>query len=772
MTYLFRVALRRLGWHSALALLLLWLGLASVLLEVADAVRGLDVWLLLSTLTVALLCGWGLANTHLRPARALAILLLLGLAVLVLSLSVLWDRVVAVLAAFTELGLFAQRSADPAPLWHAVQELNVALQVVLVRLWEWGGARLAGRYASDPVAGMLAWGFGIWCVAAWSAWRVFRRRQVAAALGPAAALLTATLYNSQRYPSALLVLLITGLLLAALSAHMGREESWTKARIDFSEDIRFDLVLVVVPLSAAIVLASALTSSFSLQDFVMMARSWLPHQAATLVLSAPGASGSMQAVPASAFENIRLAGLPRRHLIGSGPELSQQIVMRVRVSHAAGIDEPRFYWRSVTYDRYTGRGWASGEVDTIAYRAESALYETMPPFHFSLDQDVSLVGDAGGLLYASGIIQSVGSDAQFAYRSDTDFFGGLIDARAYHVLSFQPLASDAALRAAGTDYPEWVRERYLALPDDVPPRVLTLANNLTAIEPTAYDRARAIERYLRSLPYTLQLPEPPPNRDVVDYFLFDLQKGYCDYYASAMVVLARAAGLPARLVVGYAAGTFDAAQARYVVTAADAHSWVEVYFEGIGWIEFEPTAGRPALEHSASAPIQVSAAPVAIVEPIVLNLQEIAAGMLGVIGGSLLLVALIGMTTVGLSDWRMQRMLPSAAVSVVYGQLLSHAMSIGLEPRAGDTPHEIVYRLECRLTRLAGTSQSINLSGTSGQLRFLADVYARAIYSSTGIDEFARREAVATWQRIRPTIWRARWRQLEARFKRDPGKQS
>jgi transglutaminase-like putative cysteine protease len=81
--------------------------------------------------------------------------------------------------------------------------------------------------------------------------------------------------------------------------------------------------------------------------------------------------------------------------------------------------------------------------------------------------------------------------------------------------------------------------------------VLALARDLTATEPTPFDRARAIEAYLRTYPYTLDLPSPKLDRDVVDYFLFDLRQGYCDYYATSMVVLARAAGLPARLAVGY-----------------------------------------------------------------------------------------------------------------------------------------------------------------------------------------------------------------------------
>lgn len=131
----------------------------------------------------------------------------------------------------------------------------------------------------------------------------------------------------------------------------------------------------------------------------------------------------------------------------------------------------------------------------------------------------------------------------------------------------------AQLRSSGDDYPTWILDRYLALPNDIPSRVLGLARDLTATQPTQYDRALAIETHLRSYAYTLDISTPPPGKDVVDYFLFDLKRGYCDYYATSMVVLARAAGIPARLVVGYATGSYDDQNHRYVVTAADAHSW-------------------------------------------------------------------------------------------------------------------------------------------------------------------------------------------------------
>ncbi len=97
---------------------------------------------------------------------------------------------------------------------------------------------------------------------------------------------------------------------------------------------------------------------------------------------------------------------------------------------------------------------------------------------------------------------------------------------------------------------------------------------------------------MREFPYTLDVPVPPADKDVVAYFLFDLQEGYCDYFATAMAVLARSAGLPARVVGGYATGAYHEEEHLFTVTAAEAHTWVEIYFFGIGWVEFEPTPAQ------------------------------------------------------------------------------------------------------------------------------------------------------------------------------------
>ena len=137
--------------------------------------------------------------------------------------------------------------------------------------------------------------------------------------------------------------------------------------------------------------------------------------------------------------------------------------------------------------------------------------------------------------------------------------------------------------------------RYTALPDALPDRVTALAREIVEELPTDYDRALAIETYLRTtFPYDLDVPNTPPDRDFTDWFLFDQKRGYCTYYATAMTVLCRAVNIPARYVEGFTTPLTDTTSGQYQVTGEQAHAWCEVFFPGFGWVTFEPTASFEA----------------------------------------------------------------------------------------------------------------------------------------------------------------------------------
>ncbi len=255
-----------------------------------------------------------------------------------------------------------------------------------------------------------------------------------------------------------------------------------------------------------------------------------------------------------------------------------------------------FYWRSQTFEDYTGQGWAAETASLADYRANQPFIDqTLSENYLILRQRVQRVGISSDTVFVSGELLSVDQPTQAIWRDAGDLIGAQTEASVYSAESRLPNISVSQLRSAGTNYPITISNRYLQLPAALPQRVINLTFDLTATQPTPYDQVVAIQSYLHTFPYSLDVPAPPLNRDAVDFFLFDLKKGYCDYYASAMTVMSRAAGIPARLVTGFTRGKYDDGRGQFTVTAANAHSWVEIYFPSYGWVEFEPTAGLAAI---------------------------------------------------------------------------------------------------------------------------------------------------------------------------------
>ncbi len=162
----------------------------------------------------------------------------------------------------------------------------------------------------------------------------------------------------------------------------------------------------------------------------------------------------------------------------------------------------------------------------------------------------------------------------------------------YEAVSQVPQPSMDKLRSASTDLPPGVALTYLQLPV-VDQRVRDLAVKITAKIASNYDKAAAIEHYLRSnYGYTLNLGNVQPA-DPIEYFLFERKQGHCEYFASTMAVMLRTIGIPTRIVNGFRSGEFNDLTGNYIIRARDAHSWVEVYLPDVGWTEFDPTPPDP-----------------------------------------------------------------------------------------------------------------------------------------------------------------------------------
>lgn len=260
--------------------------------------------------------------------------------------------------------------------------------------------------------------------------------------------------------------------------------------------------------------------------------------------------------------------------------------------------EPR-YWREASYDTFDGHGWTQRHGTSRRVDCRETLKERGPGSRL----DITIKVLKGGLftqLLAPLFPEKV-CVGDTAVYFETASLGLAVAAplpagARYTVSSRIEEYSLESLRAASSDYSREIKERYLQLPQGTPSRIRELALTVTAGASNDFDKASKIEAFLgRSgkYPYTLLPPATPEGRNGVDYFLFDIKRGYCGYFASAMVVLLRSIGIPSRAVGGYAPGDWKALT-RSVILSGPGHAWVEVYFPGFGWVEFEPTSGGPA----------------------------------------------------------------------------------------------------------------------------------------------------------------------------------
>ena len=170
----------------------------------------------------------------------------------------------------------------------------------------------------------------------------------------------------------------------------------------------------------------------------------------------------------------------------------------------------------------------------------------------------------------------------------------------YRMVSYVSLATDDDLRSAPTDYGNFITDHYLQLPASLPERVRILAESLTASAANPLDKALRIENYLRGpdFTYSQEIEAPPADADGVDWFLFENRAGYSDYFGSSMTIMLRSVGVPARMAAGYAPGELNLDGQR-VIRDSDSHGWVQAYFPGYGWIDFEPTPNWPTHEREA-----------------------------------------------------------------------------------------------------------------------------------------------------------------------------
>lgn len=524
---------------------------------------------------------------------------------------------------------------------------------------------------------------------------------------------------------------------------------WVGLKLDYSPSLLVERALYALAIFGLVLTVALLTPNLYVYEVTARYYTWLrPVNQGMEAIGKrlfPGVAGVMPWEPRTG------AGTPAREFaLGAGASQGVREVMRVRTSEpvsGAGFDAapPGHTLRGITYSTYAGRVWENPGLPIIRQLPAEQPWNVRAPYadRRELVQSVNLAAP-GGILFAAAEPQAPSID----YIAQERFPGDLIDLRArvrsYTVVSELPMLSAAELARL----PAWdagvapvLPEEYrifLQLPATVTERTRRLATELTADAANPFAAATAIETYLRRYPYDLEVPELPDHvTDVADYFLFDLNRGYCDYYATAFVVLARLAGLPARLVTGYAPGSWLPAERLWVVTERDAHAWPEVYFPEAGWIAFEPTAARPPLVRLAGP----EAAGMGGAQPVFEPLPPPPAGFswLWVFAGLALLAGAIPAVV-----WFQQR----ARREDPWLGLLRWGTAAGRPLEEGETPLEYGKRLGEWL-EISYPAQADNVRVAMREVESLSRDVSAVQYAPARDRSMVRDQAVSRWQRLR-----------------------
>jgi transglutaminase-like putative cysteine protease/predicted secreted protein len=283
------------------------------------------------------------------------------------------------------------------------------------------------------------------------------------------------------------------------------------------------------------------------------------------------------------------------------PRLSGRVVFTVDARRGT-------FWRGETFDEWDGRSWRRSDPHSQTLTGDGAAvavpvdpYDDGALTGQAMRQTFHIKTEFSDVVFAAPSPVLVETANRLGGRPDGTVvaFGGYGKGAVYTVTSRSALPTDEQLQAADSQpVPQAVLDRYAqgtGQSTKTTNRVRALALSITAPAATTYDKIRAIEDWLsENVKYSLDAPLAPGGAaDIVDDFLFRSRVGWCEQVASSLVVMARSVGIPARLADGFVPGTRDALSGEFVVRERDAHAWAEIYFPGIGWQPFDPTASVP-----------------------------------------------------------------------------------------------------------------------------------------------------------------------------------
>ncbi|MFL5629108.1 MAG: DUF3488 and transglutaminase-like domain-containing protein, partial [Ktedonobacteraceae bacterium] len=591
-----------------------------------------------------------------------------------------------------------------------------------------------------------------------SAWLVYRTRSPWLMIVANAVVLLINLSNLDGgYIVYLVVFLIASLLLVLRFNLYESVLGWRRQGLRYADDLGWDVMQAGSLISIGILIFSWLlpwgyTNDTAAQIWNANANPWVQLEDTwNRVISLSGGS------------NPNNHGNFRDTLaLGGNPNLNNDIVFTVQ------SDDPTQYMASLSYDTYNGRGWSNSPTFSTSTQANEVIPSESAVAHTDVQhvQVVNPPGEQYQYLFGASQLASVNQPITVVRSTRDDSIvavlskkGKLTAGASYIITSYVSSADEKLLRTIPmpADSPHFadsydgqyplsyynpaILGSYTQMPKTLDPNIAALAQRITAGAPSMYDKAKALETYLRSnFTYDVNV-HLPSNEEAVSWFLFrSPHKGFCNYFSTTMAVMARTLGIPARVVVGYTNGHLDEKHHQRVIYGTDAHSWTQIYFAGYGWINFEPSAGFSSFARPTPGQFQSSGS---ITVPSGGNVPNTAnknrvlpdpgasdsgsssptttqtsgqiGQRLGIGFGSVILLILFGLVFFGIWWQRLFRKYSIAAQ--IYGRMCLLANWAGIPIRRSQTPHEYINALAVAAPEEAAT------------LDRFGDIYVRELWA-------------------------------------------
>jgi transglutaminase-like putative cysteine protease len=722
-------------------------------------------------------------------------LVAVGAAVLVAVLAVLPIPWPAGLGLGMVLGPIVALTAA-GPMLHAAHPLDPALvgpagfSLKIVSIW-WG--RLTdGEAANDPSFYLFLISWLMWVTGAWLSWCVLRWRKPMLGLIPGAAAFATTLLNipanQNGYTLSILVLTLALLL---WTNYTGSIASATRAHVKLTGDARWDFWESGLVAMAALIVLGIMLPPLSTVDRTVDAESNLFSNWAQLQQRLNSHPGVVGTGPGGAGTTGFSPDVP----LGGPLTRTRDPVFTYTKDTKLGDYASTIYFRGVDVTSTVGGEWryaatpglrrsiAKNQVPSYAENYQALAYAGI-----AIKMIRPPIGNADIVFYPGQLYRvdrpTVATQVVLPLSQIGDLYS--VDRLSsvspptgigsYLVTVEYSSATDAELKAAGTNYPDWLQQ-FSTLPAsgyrtaDVMTYIHDLAVKIVtdAGATNPYDEATAIQNYLRdpqNFTYTLNgAPQAPVGIDRLYYFLKVSHKGYCEFFASAMGDMLRSLGIPTQLVNGFGPGSFDSTTNSFVVRGEDAHTWVESYFPGYGWIPFEPTpdisggyepitrgsqgqalclkdenCDPGATTTTGGGLVSPSALPPGFREPnntgsgTAIFRTPDAGTLTKIVGVLLALILLLGAAVA--------RYLRPRTVMGVWKRTLAMSELAGAKRRPGETPLELGRRLQRSFPE------------ASGPVGALAGGFMVAAYAPEEMVETSRSSVMDAWSALRPLLVR------------------